>query len=156
MTSPLSSPTLSTLLKDPKYKAYFRRPAIIPKGIYAPQPFKIWALTPQGKWAGTTAADYAEAFGKVKRLLASPKFVDVSISSRLIGFRAPEDLVMDYRSRGYDWCIMCRRPVHFSPRSRHHALRDDLHCYFAAFPVCPYCGIREETMLHSGVTMGKN
>ncbi|QWT29852.1 hypothetical protein PP631_gp071 [Streptomyces phage KimJongPhill] len=151
-----SSPTLATLLKDPKYKAYFLRPAIIPKGIYHLAPFKVWALTPAGKWAGTTAVDYREAFGKVKRLLASPKFVDVSISSRVIGFRGPEELVMDYKSRGYDWCIMCRRPVHFAPRRKHHALRDDLHRYFSAFPVCPYCGIREETMLHSGVTMGKN
>ncbi|QEQ93647.1 hypothetical protein SEA_ZUKO_69 [Streptomyces phage Zuko] len=155
-TAHTASPTLATLLKDPKYKAYFLRPALLPKKVYHPAPFRVWALTPQGKWAGTTAVDYAEAFGKTKRLLQSPKFVDVSISSRVIGFRAPEDLVQKYKADGYDWCIMCRRPVHFMPKRRHHALRDDLHRFFAEFPVCPYCGIREETMLHSGVTMGRN
>lgn len=156
MTTHTASPSLADLLKDPKYKAYFLRPAQIPKRVYAPQPFKVWALKPDGKWAGTLAKDYAEAFEKAKRLLRSPKFVDVSISSRVIGFRPPEDLLMKYKADGYDWCIMCRRPVHFLPRRKHHALRDDLHRFFAEFPVCPYCGIREETMLHSGVTMGKN
>lgn len=152
----MTSPTLSALLKDPKYRAYFLRPAVIPKGIYHPAPFKIWGLRANGKWAGTTAVDFREGFDKAKKILRSDSFVDVSISSRVVGFRAPEDLVMQYRQDGYDWCIMCRRPVHFAPKRKHHALRDDLHRYFSAHPVCPYCGIREETMLHSGVTMGKN
>ena len=152
----MTSPTLSTLLKDPAYKAYFLRPAVIPKGVYHPAPFKVWGLTAANTWAGTTAKNYAEAFEKAKKILSSPKFVDVSISSRVVGFRAPEELVMEYRSRGYDWCIMCRRPTLFTPKKKHHALRDDLHCYFAAYPVCPYCGIREDTMLHGRVTMGKN
>lgn len=155
-TSPISSPALSTLLKDPKYKAYFLRAPQLPKRLYHQAPFYVWGLKPNGKWAGVAVPDFKTAFDKTKAILRSPAFVDVSISSRVVGFKAPEELVMEYRSRGYDWCIMCRRPVHFSPKRRHHALRDDLHRYFAAQPVCPYCGIREETMLHGSITLGKN
>lgn len=151
------SPTLSALLKDPEYKAYFIRPAVIPKSVYHTAPFKVWGITLQDKWAGTTAKDYAEAFGKVKVMLKSKKFRDVSISSRVVGFPAPEGLRLKYKTEGgYDWCLMCRRPVIFEAQDWHHALRNDLHCYFANFPVCPYCGIREETMTSPGsITMGK-
>lgn len=151
-----SSPTLSTLLKDPAYRSYFTKPAVIPKGIFHPAPFRVWGITTQSRWAGTTAVDYADAFNKVKVMIKSKKFQDISISSRVVGFPAPESLRLHYKSDGYDWCLMCRRPVVFEPRERHHALRKDLHCYFADFPVCPYCGIREETMISPGmITMGK-
>ena len=156
MTTHTSSPSLATLLKDPKYRAYFLRQPQLPKNLYHLAPYYVWALKPNGKWAGAAVVDFPTAFTKAKAILKSPTFADVSISSRVIGFRAPEELVVQYRQDGYDWCIMCRRPVHFLPRRKHHALRDDLHRYFSHQPVCPYCGIREETMLHGNVTMGKN
>lgn len=159
MTTHTASPSLAALLKDPKYRAYFLRQPVLPKRLHHQAPFYVWALKPDGKWAGKAVADFPTAFDMTKKILkAIPagKFEDVSISSRVVGFRAPEDLVVAYKSDGYDWCIMCRRPVHFMPKRKHHALRDDLHRYFAAHPVCPYCGIREETMLHGNVTMGKN
>jgi len=155
-TNTTASPSLATLLKDPKYKAYFLRQPVLPKRLFHPAPFYVWGLKGDGKWAGKAVADFPTAFEMTKKILRAPAYVDVSISSRVIGFRAPEDVVMKYKADGYDWCIMCRRPVHFMPKRKHHALRDDLHRYFAAFPVCPYCGIREETMLHGNVTMGKN
>lgn len=147
---------MATLLKDQKYRAYFLRAPQLPKHFHHLAPFYVWALKPNGKWAGKAVVDFPSAFEMTKKILKAPAYSDVSISSRVIGFRGPEELVMKYRAEGYDWCIMCRRPVHFMPKRKHHALRDDLHRYFAAFPVCPFCGIREETMLHGNVTLGKN
>lgn len=150
------SPTLSVLLKDPAYRAYFLRQPQLPQNLYHLAPFKVWGLKTDGKWAGKSVATFAEGFELTKKILRNPGYQDVSISSRVVGFRAPEQLRTAYKADGYDWCIMCRRPVHFIAKRRHHALRDDLHRYYAHHPVCPYCGIREETMLHGGITMGKN
>lgn len=151
------SPTLATLLKDPVYRAYFVRKPVLPKNLHNPLPFKVWGLRTDNKWAGRAVASFPEAFEMTKKILRRPDFKDVSISSRVIGFRAPEQLLTAYKADGYDWCIMCRRPVHFVARRKHHALRDDLHKFFAHEPVCPYCGIREETILTPGaVTLGKN
>lgn len=150
------SPTLSKLLADPTYKAYFLRVPRLPQNLYHPAPFRVWGLKNDGKWAGKAVVDFTAGFALAKKILRSPDYRDVSISSRVVGFRAPEQLVTAYKAAGYDWCLMCRRPVHFTPKRRHHALREDLHRYYAHHPVCPYCGIREETMLHGGITMGKN
>jgi hypothetical protein len=152
------SPTLATLLKDPTYRSYFLRAPQLPARLYHQAPYYVWAIKADGKWAGVAVPDFPTAFAKTKAILkATPnRFKDVSISSRVVGFRAPEQLVQAYRADGYDWCIMCRRPVHFAPKRRHHALRDDLHRYFSHQPVCPYCGIREETMTHGSITIGKN
>jgi hypothetical protein len=150
------SPTLSTLLRDPAYKAYFRRQPVLPKNLYHPAPFRVWGLRVDGRWAGKAVPSYPEGFELAKKMLRSDSFQDVSISSRVVGFKPPENLRDEYRARGYDWCIMCRRPTHFAPKRKHHALRDDLHRYFSHQPVCPYCGIREETMIHGNVTIGKN
>lgn len=148
--------TLASLLKDPEYRAYFLRKPVLPKNLYHTAPFYVWGLKTNGKWVGKAVADFTTAFDMTKKLLRSPALADVSISSRVVGFRAPESLVAKYKTDGYDWCIMCRRPVHFAPKRKHHALRDELHRYFTQFPICPYCGIREETMLHGSITMGKN
>lgn len=155
-TTTANGPTLASLLKDPAYRAYFLRQPILPKRLYHPAPFYVWGLKANGKWAGKAVADFPTAFDLTKKMLRAPAFEDVSISSRVIGFKAPEALVMKYKADGYDWCIMCRRPVHFRALRKHHALRDDLHRYFSHHPVCGFCGIREETMLHGNVTMGKN
>lgn len=152
----MTTTTLAVLLKDPAYRSYFLRKPVLPKNLYHPAPFYVWGLKQDGRWAGKAVVDFSAAFDLTKRMLKAPTIQDVSISSRVIGFKAPEQLVMQYRQDGYDWCIMCRRPVHFAPKRKHHALRDDLHRYFSHHPVCPYCGIREETMLHGNVTMGKN
>lgn len=149
--------TLAKLLKDPDYRAYFIRQPQLPKGLYHPAPFKVWGLKDDGRWAGKPVATFAEGFELTKKMLRHPDFTDVSISSRVIGFRAPEDLKLKYQADGYDWCIMCRRPTHFIARRKHHALRDDLHKYFSHHPVCTYCGMREETQRTPGaITMGKN
>lgn len=151
------SPTLSTLIQNKVYKAYFLRQPRLPKGLHHPAPWRVWGQKTDGKWAGKAVADYPAAFELAKKMLRAPAFKDVSISSRVIGFRAPEQLLVQYREAGYDWCIMCRRPVHFAAKRKHHALRDDLHRYYAHHPVCPYCGIREDTILTPGaVTLGKN
>jgi len=151
------SPTLATLLKDPTYRSYMLRVPKIPKGIYHPAPFRVWGLKVDGKWAGAAKPDFVTAFDLTKRMLRNPDFQDAAISSRVVGFAAPEDLRLKYQADGYDWCIMCRRPVHFAAKKKHHALRDDLHRYFSHQPVCPYCGIREDTILTPGaITMGKN
>lgn len=150
------APSLATLLRDPKYKAYFLRAPKLPKNLYHQAPFYVWGLKADGKWAGKAVADFPTAFDAAKKILRAPAFVDVSISSRVVGFAAPEDVRLQYKADGYDWCIMCRRPVHFVAKAKHHALRDDLHRYFSTHPVCPYCGIREETMLHGNITMGRN
>lgn len=155
---------MSTLLKNPAYRSYLTRNVVYPRNVYHPAPWRVWAqkVSPQSakgyKWAGKAFKTYGEAFDLLKKIhTAGPdKFLDVSISSRLIGFNAPEQLRVQYKSDGYDWCLMCRRPVQFVPMRRHHALDNTLHQYYAHFPVCPYCGIREETILTRGaITIGK-
>lgn len=154
---------MSTLLKNPTYRSYLTKNVVYPKNVYHPAPWRVWAqkVSPQSKsgfkWAGKTFKTYGEAFALTKTILGRPAdFKDVSISSRLIGFRAPEQLRVQYKMDGYDWCVMCRRPVIFTPMRRHHALDSTLHQYYAHFPVCPYCGIREETVLTNGaITYGK-
>ena len=151
------SPTLTTLLRHPEYKRYFLRQPVLPKKLFHPLPWRVWALKNNGKWAGKAVATFPEAFEMTKKILRTPEtFKDVAISSRVVGFKPPEALKDHYRAAGYDWCIMCRRPTHFKAMRRHHALRDDLHRYYANHPVCVYCGMREETMMHGGITLGKN
>lgn len=155
-TTTANGPTLASLLKDPAYRSYFVRQPVLPPKLYHPAPFYVWGLRVNGKWAGKAVPDYPTAFEATKKILRHDSFQDVAISSRVIGFKPPETLKDKYRDMGYDWCIMCRRPVYFRPLRKHHALRDDLHRYFSHHPVCGFCGIREETMLHGNVTIGKN
>jgi len=150
------SPTLKTLLRNEDYKRYFLRRPVLPAKLFHPMPWKVWGLKVDNKWAGRAVATYPEAFEMTKKMLRSPQFQDAAICSRVVGFRPPENLLMQYKADGYDWCIMCRRPAVFKAKRKHHALRDDLHRYYAHHPVCPYCGMREETMLHGNITLGKN
>lgn len=152
----MTTPTLAVLLKDPAYRSYFLRKPVLPKNLHHPAPFYVWGLKTTNTWVGKPVVDFTAAFDLTKKMLKVPAIKDVAISSRVIGFQAPQNLKDAWRAKGYDWCIMCRRPVHFKAKRTHHALRDDLHRYFSHHPVCPYCGIREETMLHGNVTMGKN
>jgi hypothetical protein len=150
------SPTLSTLLRNEDYKRYFLRQPVLPKKLHHSAPWRVWGLKATDKWAGKAVATFPEAFDLAKKMLRHPDFKDVSISSRVVGFKPPANLQDHYRASGYDWCLMCRRPVHFVAKRKHHALRDDLHRYYAHYPVCPYCGIREETLLAGNITFGKN
>lgn len=154
---------MSRLIKDPEYRSYLTKNVVYPKNVYHPAPWRVWAqkVDPSKRsgfaWSGKTFKTYGEAFDLLKRIQkAGPTFEDAAISSRLIGFRAPEQLRQRYKALGYDWCVMCRRPVQFVPMRRHHALDNTLHQYYSHFPVCPYCGIREETILTNGaITYGK-
>src|SRR3546814_15939913 len=141
-TTTANGPSRAALLKDPAYRSDFGRQPVLPKNLYHPAPFYVWGLKTNGRWAGKAVADYPTAFDLTKRMLRADAIEDVSISSRVIGFRPPENLKDEYRSRGYDWCIMCRRLVHFAPKRKHHALRDDLPWHFSHHPVCPFWGIQ--------------
>lgn len=150
------SPTLTALLRNAEYRAYFLRQPVLPKKLHHPAPWKVWALKDNGKWAGKAIATFPEAFDLTKKLIRKPGIKDAAICSRVVGFKAPEQLVTAYRTDGYDWCIMCRRPTIFKPMAKHHALRQDLHVFFQHHPVCFYCGMREETMVSGGITLGRN
>jgi hypothetical protein len=147
---------LSTLLQNTDYRSYFQRNVKYPTNVYHQAPWRVWVHLTSGKWGQKTFATYGEAFKYTVPVLKKAAVQDVSISSRLIGFRPPEQIRLHYQTLGYDWCLMCRRPVQFVTWRKHHALRNDLHQFFAHHPVCPYCGIREETMRGNGVTIGKN
>src|SRR3546814_20129947 len=110
-TTTANGPSRAALLKDPAYRSDFGRQPVLPKNLYHPAPFYVWGLKTNGRWAGKAVADYPTAFDLTKRMLRADAIEDVSISSRVIGFRPPEHLKDEYRYRGYDWCIMCRRPV---------------------------------------------
>lgn len=136
------------LLRDPLYRSYFLQTPKFPFKLALDKPWRVWADVGGEDDEGYYLADFrkkdfptfAEAFAFVKPRIK--KWDDFAITSRIIGFVPPKPVKALY-SEDYDWCIMCRRPTLFEPHDTHHALRDDIHRYFVDWPICIFCGSRE-------------
>lgn len=142
--------TMRELLKDPLYRRYFLTSPKFPFRLALDKPWRVWAIV------GDTREDpdiwvpdfrkkdfptFKDAFTFIKPRIN--KYRDFSITSRVIGFVPPKSVRAQF-GEDYDWCIMCRRPTIFEPHTTHHALKDEIHRYFVEWPVCMFCGSREE------------
>lgn len=131
--------TMAELLTDPIYKKYL---LTAPKlTVPTENPFRVWGLRDDDKWAGKLFPDYRSGFELVKKMLKDPKYVDVAIICRPKGFGPPPGFAVPPLMQ---WCGYCRRPSVFRRSSRHHATR--------GWPVvdpdtsirrCYYCASRE-------------
>lgn len=130
---------MKILLKDPLFREYYLKVPRFPHHIEHPTPWTLW-VSRQNKWASKNFAVWKDAF-----LFARPhikEWDDFSIVSRIILFTPPPNVRNAYRH--LQWCYRCRRPTTFKAYARHHALRNDIHRYFSEWPVCLYCGCRED------------
>lgn len=134
------------LLKDPIYRKYFLKTPKFPYPIAYATPWKLWVHRESRKtpsrlaWVGYSFGTFAEAF-----YYAKPKWKeweDFSITCTVMGFVPPKNVRNAFELS--DWCMRCRRPVEMRAVERHHALRNDIHRYFADWPVCPFCGANSE------------
>lgn len=110
--------TMRELLTDPIYRRFVLRAPRLPSAT--PDPWQVWGLREDEKWAGKRFATYAEGFDLVKKMLKDPVYVDCAIICRPTEFGPPP---------GYqvppllDWCGRCRRPTVFRRTRNHHAAR---------------------------------
>lgn len=135
---------MTELLKDPTYRKYYLKAPRFPYPIASEKPWTVWIRKPRpnGKmtWARVKFATFKEAFNYCKPRMAD--WDDFSITSMVIGFVPPTSLRNAYELN--EWCYRCRRPVEMRAFARHHALKPEIHEYFADWPVCPFCGASEE------------
>jgi hypothetical protein len=133
--------TMHELLQDPVYKKYLLKAPRLPKGCRPPNPWRVWGLRTDDKWAGKLFPDYVSAFGLVKDMLKNPRYVDVVITCRPVEFAPPAHFQIPPLM---EWCGYCRRPtVYRRLTARHHVIKK--------WPVfsndgsrrCIYCANRE-------------
>lgn len=133
-----------TLLRDPIYRAYFLKAPRFPHPVHHETPWTVWVKRTRNErvvWAKKDVPTFREAFTFVKPHIK--EWDDFSITSRIISFFPPKNVRHAYRH--LQWCYRCRRPTTFKPYARHHALKPEVHRYFADWPVCPYCGCKDDT-----------
>lgn len=133
------------LLKDPVFRKYYLRNPKFPYSLANENPWVIWIHRNSKKtnrlvWANVRVPTFKDAVAYVKPRMSD--WDDFSISSRVIGFDPPSSVRNTFEL--YDWCIMCRRPSEFRPFERHHALNPAIHKFFSHWPVCVFCGTRED------------
>lgn len=140
------------LLKEPVYREYYLRSPKFPYPIAYATPWKLWinrvSRRPEsaGKlvWVGLSFATFKQAFDYAKPRMRDQdlKWKDFSICCTVMGFVPPQKVRNTFELS--DWCMRCRRAVDMRAVARHHALRADIHRFFAEWPVCPFCGASDE------------
>lgn len=142
----IQPPTIRELLKDPVMKSVILKTPRLPGGSRPAEPFRVWGIRHDSKWAGKNHPDYASAFAMVKKMLGQPEvYQDAVIICRPVGFRPPQSLHMP---AGTSWCGHCRRPTVYRRTRSHAAMKkwpvisdDDVkRCY--------YCAGREQRVWH--------
>lgn len=132
------------LLKDPVYKKWAQKPPkLTAKGTQ--DPWRVFVLKPNGKWAKKDFPTYAKAFNWMAKNLG--KYPDIVIHSKRQRFKPP---VVRYKGkktywpspRGYRWCPYCRRPTKFKYFKSHHAQPLMVPWYKR----CHVCGVRAESL----------
>lgn len=137
--SVIEPPTFREMLAlDPTWKKYVLRAPRLPGGTSTTNPFRVWGIRHDDKWAGKYTDDYASAFDVLKKMLAKPDiYADAVIVCRPVAFGPPPGMEMP---RGTQWCGHCRRPSVFRRVYDHPAMRkwqvvsDDevVRCYYCA------------------------
>ena len=134
----IQPPTFRELLAIPEWKSYVLRTPRLPAGCHTSEPFRVWGIRHDDRWAGKSFAEYRDAFALVKTMLAQKdKYRDVTLICRPVAFHPPETLEMPV---GMDWCGHCRRPTVFRRVHNHPAMRkwsvisedDPKRCYYCA------------------------
>jgi hypothetical protein len=161
---------MSSLMDDPLFKAYMRKPPARHQANKTGEPWQLWVETPDHKWLTRTYGTYAEIWPTfVKRLRAGD---DPTITSRRVFYAPPGEwyqqkvrkqrrptpddkrtshIVVEWRWRqlffwdatDLHWCGRCRRPVYWMPlHGQHHALRRMPAVTDEDNTRCLICGIR--------------
>lgn len=132
-------PTFREMLDlDPTWKSFILKTPRLPAGCRPAEPFRVWGIRVDDKWAGKSCSDYAAAFAVVKSMLRQPeKYRDVTLICRPVAFGPPAGMTMPM---GMDWCGHCRRPSVFRRVHSHPAMKrwpvisdeDVKRCYYCA------------------------
>lgn len=134
----IEPPALSELLRDPIFKPYLLRTPRLPAGARTAEPWRVWGIRHDLKWAGKLFPTYADAFVLVKSMLRdTDKYQDVVVTCRPVAFGPPEGFRVP---TGLDWCGYCRRPTVYRRTRSHVAMKkwpvisdDDVkRCYYCA------------------------
>lgn len=133
---------LRELLSDPAFKRQFKTAPRVTANLAHGNPWRVWALSHEGRWSKADVPDYKRAFAIVKTKL--PTYQDMSIVS-LRQFFAPQAGLRWARDEA--WCSRCQRPVIFGYFRSHHACSNSsMGSSLQSDARCPYCGIRREAM----------
>lgn len=137
MNSLIVPPTFAELLKDPIYRSYVLKAPRLPGN--STNPWRVWGIRHDDKWAGKLFPTYSEAFGLVKKMLKdTDTYRDVVLTCRPVAFRQPLGLS---HSDDWAWCGHCRRPTVYRRMTRHVAMKkwavvdydpDLKRCFFCA------------------------
>lgn len=129
--------TMRELIADPIYRPYMLRAPRLPAGCQGAEPWRVWGLRDDDKWAGKLFPDFRSGFDLVKKMIKDERYVDVAIICRPKAFPAPAGFVIPPTM---DWCGHCRRPTVYRRSLNHHAMRkwpvvsdeDVRRCYYCA------------------------
>lgn len=150
---PTTPPAMRSLMEDPLFRAYMKKPPVLPVNLRTGDPWQLWVSRGQGRWGTAVRSTYADAWTMFLHHYRAGDGRDVTLLSRRVFYAppgewfrckvrktrrpTPEDksttkIVVEWRWRqtffwdGLDlhWCGRCRRPVYWMPLFRdHHALR---------------------------------
>lgn len=152
-------PTLTELLENETYAAWFKRDPRMPGSVRRDAPWQIIARrtpgAPGATWAVRRMPSYADAYRRARRMLGDPEWEDVAVCSRAVMFRPPRGF--EWSSR-FHWCARCRRPSLFQPTRLHPvtasqvsaALRSAIMLVPEKQERCYYCGIRRVALPRYG------
>lgn len=142
----IEPPAFRDLLKDAELKRYILRTPRLPGSMPTPNPYRVWGIRHDEKWAGKLFQDYRDAFDLVKTMLKqTDKYADVVITCRPVAFGPPAGYDMP---KGMQWCGHCRRPSVFRRMYAHPVMKK--------WPVisddevmrCFYCAARQQRFWH--------
>jgi hypothetical protein len=132
-------------MDDPVYRAWVKRVPKLPENVAYGNPWMIVARrtseAPGATWALKNMPVYADAYRRVRRMLATGEFEDVAVVSRRMLFRPP--IGYSWNTNRYSWCGRCRRPSTFHFAYSHFALRKATVLAEIDVHRCYYCGARE-------------
>lgn len=147
---PTQIPTMTTLMDDPQFRQYMKRPPRLPANLRTGNPYQIW-VNRSGIWGTTLRPNYTEAWRVFVHHYKQAKqdHRDVTLVSRRVFFAPPGEWYrvkvkvnrrptpddkstwqykLEWRWRqtffweGHEfaWCGRCRRPTFWQPLSENH------------------------------------
>lgn len=117
--SVITPPTIHELLQDPAAKALLLKAPKLPGNTA--EPFRVWGIRHDDKWAGKLFPDYRSAFDLVRKMIKDrDTYADVVITCRPVAFARPQSV---HLPPGTDWCGHCRRPTVYRRMRSHAAMK---------------------------------